>query len=494
MRIQIRVAALVLCTACARPAPELSSRPAGAAVVVEDTARALVALLRRAVEHDSAARAAWPGFGLRDHVLIVAAQPSGPAALVGDAAPPADYVPVDTARGIFLRLGPPPDSLSGMRVALPWDGAPARATAVSYRGENETLPILVHEAFHTFQDRVGRERPGSFHSGATPDFPDTLAELVGLLNLESDHLARAVTAPTAGALRRHALAALAVRTRRCALLGEAECDTERDIEQNEGTAQYVTALVLAGHAPRGHRVTGDSLVRALAPLRELSRLGRWHFYDTGHAWVLLLARLAPPEWQRLVERTPPDRVLAAHLGFTPMGADSLFAALVDSADATKYFALARQLVNSELATRDSVHRAFWSRPGVPVRLYGKSLSSIELTPEPGATPQSFRVRAATGELVRYSVGVRESTMRFGDGANWVRTRGPTAHIGGESPAVVVLAPVAGAVAFVNERPVPLDQRGAVASGAVRLSLPGVDLAFEQAELRVYADSVTVRLR
>lgn len=495
-RIPIRVAALVLCAACARSAPELDSRPARAAVVGEDTASALVAVLRRAVEHDMAARAAWPGFGLRDHVLIVAAQPSGPTALVGDAAPPADYVSVDIARGIFLRPGPPPDSLSGLRTAVPWDGMPDRATAVSFREHNETLSALVHEAFHTFQARVRRERPGSFPSGATPDFPDTLAEPIGLLSLEGQHLAQAIAAPTADALRRQALAALAVRTRRCALLGETECDTERDIEQNEGTAQYVTALVLAGQTPGAHRALADSLVRALEPLRGLSRLRRWHFYDTGHAWVLLLAQLAPPGWQRLVERTSPDRVLAAHLGFTPMAADSLFAALVDSAAAATYQVLAQQLVGSELATRDSVHRDFWARPGVPIRIYWESLGkmSSEWTPEPGASPQNFRVRTASGKILEYSVGIREYTIRFGDRANWIRTHGTTAHMHGDTPAIVVLAPVAGAMAFVDEQPVPLDRPGAVASGAIRLNLPAVGLALERAELRVYADSVTVRMR
>jgi hypothetical protein len=419
---------------------------------------------------------AWPGFDLRGQVLVVTMLPGGPVYLVGDSAPPPGFRWLDVRNVVAVRDGVPPDSLvTGLRLAMDWNGRQGIATAMSFTDDQLPLlpPFLLHEAFHTHQMRVTARKPGRFEPRSNPAFPDTSVDALALLNLEGTYLAHALRAGDHADARRWAGAAIAVRAHRCGILGEAECARERGIEQNEGTANYVMAALL-GEMP-GYGAAGvwqDSLAGALSPVPDVERLERWHFYDTGHAWLLLLERLGPAGWKEQVESVAPDQVLAGVLPARPQAMDSIAASARGSAAWTGAVEDARRVVARTLAHRDSAERAFWSRPGVPVRVYFGN---------PGRTSEVERTLAN---------GLRERTIRF-DG-NEVTFRGPSRPICCSGEMTIVA--VAGRHATVDGRAFQLDRGGPSVSGAVELDLPQVRLRFGDATLSVFADSVTIKAR
>ena len=487
--------ALVVSQCSVVRSPETHTREDPAPPGAESVASVLTNLLRRAAALDAAASAAWPGFDLRSHVLIVAHEPEGPAALVGDSAPPPPWRAVDARRDVFLLDGPPPDSLAGLRVARTWNGRRYAATALSYRGPH-TLATLIHEAFHTHQRRVQVARPQSFHSGATPNYPDTAIEAVAFVILEARLLAGALAAPTTDHQRERALAALAVRAHRCRVVGSQECASERDIERNEGTATYVAAAIVGTEPGNPVRDSLASLSARLAGFADLTRLGRWHFYDTGVAWLTLLERLGLATWKTEVEIAPPDSVLASHLGLTSQRADSLW----DQTNAAPMWEEARRtaerLVTTELALRDSVHRAFWAQVGTLVTVYWKMARSIssEWQPLPGQVVRGFIVRDSVRGELEYSTGIAESTIRIDDRRNWIKLKGHSASVHGSSQAFVAITPVAGRTARVGNRVVPLDFPAPAVHGQVAFQLDHIELMLENASLEVFTDSVIVRMQ
>jgi len=491
----IACAALVVSQCSVIRSPKTQTPQDYARPGVEGVASMLTDLLRRAAALDSATSAAWPGFDLRSHVLIVAHEPEGPTALIGDSVPPPPWRAVDARHDVFLLDGPPPDSLAGLRIARTWNGRPRAATAVSYEGP-PTLGTLIHEAFHTHQRRVRVARPQSFQSGATPNYPDTAIQAVALVIMEARLLANALAAPTPDRHREHALAALAVRAYRCRVVGSQECASERDIERNEGTATYVAAAVV-GTEP-GIRIR-DSLASAslrLAAFADLTRLGRWHFYDTGVAWLTLLERLGPATWKAAVEIAPPDSVLAAHLGLTSRQADSLWGQSTASPMWEGARRTAQRLVTTELALRDSVHRTFWEHFGTLVKIYWKMAESIstEWQPLPGQVVRGFTVTDSVRGEVGYSTGLAESTIRIDDRRNWIKLKGQTASVHGLNRAFVAITPVAGRSARVGNRVVPLDLPAPAVHGQVAFQLDHIEVMLENASLEVFADSVIVRMQ
>lgn len=472
----VSVAMSIALAACVHRRPQVDA-PAGAnagtpaagnAQVPEEILRMRGAGLR--------AGQAWPGFGLRDQVLVVTMLPDGPVYLVGDSAPPPGFRWLDVRNVVAVRDGVPPDSLrTGLRLAMDWNGRQGVATLVSFT--DDELPyvphVMVHEAFHTHQERVNARSPDRFEGGANPALPDTSVDALALLNLEGTYLAHALRAGDDADARRWARAAIAIRARRCGILGEEECALERGIEQNEGTANYVMAALLGempGYGPAG--VWQDSLAGALSPITDVKRLERWHFYDTGHAWLLLLDRIGPAGWKERVESVAPDQVLAGVLAVRPQAMDSLAASARGSAAWTGAFEDARRVVARTLAHRDSAEKAFWSRPGVPMRVYFGS---------PGEMSAEKRTLAN---------GLLERTIQFG--GNEVVFRGPSRSIccSGE----MTIVPVAGQHATVDGRAFQLDRAGTSVTGAVELDLPQVRLRFSDATLSVFPDSVTIRAR
>lgn len=315
----------------------------------------------------------WPGFDLRGQVLIATMLPDGPVYLVGDSKPPAEFRWLDRENLVAVQVGTPPDSLKALQLAMDWNGRRGVATVVSFtEAQRAYIPhFLVHEAFHTHQTRVSAQTPGRFRGLPNPDFPDTSVTALALLNLEGNYLARALRAKDKSEARRWARAAVAGRSRRCGDLGPVECERERALEQSEGTATFVTAALLGealGYGPDG--VWQDSLARALSPILDEKRLERWYLYDTGHAWLLLLERLGPAGWRERAESVAPDQVLAGILAVGPQASDMPANAGEDTAW-TEALESAQRVVQRTLVRRDSAERAFWERPGVPIRVYCK---------------------------------------------------------------------------------------------------------------------------
>lgn len=480
LRLAVWLASCVLTAGCGKASHQqgdietvrLQSSGTGAA---QDSGSVLSGVLR-AAEAISGNTSVWPGFDLRDQVLLAVVQPNGPVYLIGDPDPPSDYRWLDSRKRIAVREGAPPDSLlTGLRLNMDWNGRAGVATALTFApGQGDHVaPFLLHEGFHTYQGQVSSRAPGRFAGLSNPAFPDTSVEALALLNLEGAYLGRALQAKKVEAARALARTALALRIHRCEVLGTRECSQERGIEQREGTATYVqTALLGEALGYGGPLLWRDSLARALAPVRDIQRLERWHFYDSGHAWLLLLDRFGPPSWKSRVESLSPDQVLADVLNVQRPDADSFVRVARQSrlwADAQRS---AHEAIGQELARRDSVERAFWDRPGVPVRVYFGRVSRL-------STTQS-----------QLPDGRTEQTFDFGP--NRVTTRGPARTIC--CPGIATVASTAGRVARVNGQSIPLDQGRAQATGSVVLDYPEITVRLQNAEVRVYADSITIQVQ
>ncbi len=481
-RLQLTVVAVVLIAACA-PGPS----PARiAATAAPDTLAEMVATLRAAEELAGRTSAAWPGFRLDEQVLILTA-PSGPTVLAGDPRPPADFRPVSPGARIFIREGAPADSLRGLRIGMLWNGR--RATAIGYASSSaRMLEGLVHEGFHTHQ----RSLEGKFPGGNTPDFPDTSSVALTLLNLEGRYLARALAAPSNSEARAAVLNVLAVRARRCALLGSDECDAERRIEQKEGSAVYVAARVLAQQP----KLLADSIRPMVTRVDDLPRLSRFHFYDTGLAWLLLLDRIGPSGWKERLGTVPPDSLFAEHLGLTTALADSLARVADRSGEAEQARRDAQRALAAEAVFADSVARAFAAQSGAPVRIRWRSedgtrRSQFVWIPE---MRRSVKTAGQEGNRNEYVMGAREARYGFANEANHMVIRAPALWVCCRNQSVEVRTPVTGRVARVDGTALPLDVPGGRAIGALTLDLPAIEFRASRAEVNVYPDSVTIWLR
>ena len=478
----LAVATFVLAVGCA----PVQSSVRTEAVAAPDTLAAMLATLQGAEELAGRTSAVWPGFQLGEQVLILTA-PSGPTILAGDPSPPADFRPLPSDRRVFVRTGPPPDSLTGLRIGMPWNGR--WATAIGYApSSSRMLETLIHEAFHTHQ----RSLEGKFPGGNTPRFPDTSSVALTLLNLEGRYLARALTVRSNSEARAAVLNALAVRARRCALLGPDECDAERRIEQSEGSATYVAALVLG----QERESLADSIRPLITKVDDLPRLSRFHFYDTGLAWLLLLDRIGPLSWKERLESVPPDSLFADHLGFTPALADSLARAAERSDEAEQARKDTERALAAESAFADSVARAFAAQPGTPVRIRWRSEDGVRRSqfvwiPE---KRRSVNTAGPGANHSTYVIGAREARYGFANEANHLVIRAPALWVRGDNQAVEVRTPVGGRTARVDGTPVPLDAPGGRATGALSLDVPAVEFRASRAEVNVYADSVTIWLR
>ena len=332
----------------------------------------------------------------------------------------------------------------------------------------------------------------SSRGGNTPRFPDTSSVALTLLNLEGRYLARALAARSNLEARAAVLNALAVRARRCALLGSDECDAERRIEQSEGNATYVTALLLG----QRRDALADSIRPMISRVDDLPRLARFHFYDTELAWLLLLDRIGPSDWKERLGSVPPDSLFAEHLGLTRGRADSLAQIAMHSGEAEQARGDAQRALAAEAALADSVARAFAAQPGTPVRIRWRSedgtrRSQFVWIPE---KRRSVNTAGQAGNRNDYVIGAREARYGFANEANHLVIRAPALWVCCRNQSVEVRTPVAGRIARVDGIPVPLDVPGGGATGALTLDLPAIEFRASRAEVNVHADSVTIWLR
>jgi len=441
-----------------------------------------VDILRAARDIAAHAPDVWPGFRLDEQVLVVTVPDSGPVYALGpDAGAEPGFEPMPEEDGVFVRRGPPPDDFSGMSTDLSW-GASGTATMVPYGGEN-VLGFLLHEAFHTFQASLeGEERFAG--GGGNVAFPDTSVDALALLNLEGRLLVGALAESSDAEAERLARQALAIRARRCRGSQAGTCDGQRGLEQREGAAEYVEwrLLEMAGwlDAPV------DSLRSLMTQLGDDSRLDRFHFYNSGQSWMRLLDRLAGVGWKNSVETRPPDQVLAMELG--PPGPELEDVAL-SGADAKLADREARNFLAAAEARRDSIVDAFWSQPGLPLRVR-LDRGPNRATGDPDAVQAVVR---EDGDDVYYVVDLKEARHWYPGELEMTTVVRNGVRIGG-CPEVAfcltAIAPVEGQSAVVDGRPVPLDRPGE-ASGAVVVELPSFSFRSDRANLRVFADSISI---
>ena len=444
-----------------------------------DSVWSVAAVLGAAWDLDSIASSRWPGFRIRDQVLILVRLPGGPTMLIGDDDPPTGFVTSDEDPRVWVLEGPVPDSLARLRIGWTWDRIPGRVTVYPWReGEagGRVLQGLIHEAFHAYQDRRPEFSPG-FRLGEE----DTTLAHARLSGLEGELLADALmgTGPLA---RRRALEALAIRQHKCSKVPNVTCANVRGVELPEGTADYVSESVTGG-APDALRT--DSLAAALrrAPSKEM--LDRWWFYLTGKAWLYLVDRWSEDSaWTAMLPERAPHQVLERTLGADPDSLNAIASVVLDSETARIAFREVDSVRTADRAAADSVAAAFAALDGTRVRIEivfsGRCLSSSN-----SQRGRWYEVDEATYVL---QDGAREH--RYGNGRTWYEARGSMQM---ERGVLTVVVP-GDIVATAEDGAHRLDRSGMTVEGPVVLSAPNLEVHAEDATIKTTAGAVRIDLR
>ncbi|HVS10555.1 MAG TPA: hypothetical protein VMS76_11840 [Planctomycetota bacterium] len=272
---------------------------------------------------EQAGEGVWPGFSLS--AIPIALFSDDTALLVHHPAPPPGFEPLASSLSTPLWRGPRTAEMNANtsgRLA----GAVTAFVSIASLGSGKIgaadVALLIHEAGHAFRDRA----PG----GGEPRWPSEDASLVASYPVDSP--ANNAWGRIEGAILREALEAadrartlelardfVAVRLRRQRGLDPALARFERDLELNEGLAEYFackaieltdpsSALAPAarerGLDPREYGPAGDHLARLRDELGRINAGGRGaarqRFYATGAAQGLLLDRLGV-DWKVAVE-------------------------------------------------------------------------------------------------------------------------------------------------------------------------------------------------
>jgi len=272
---------------------------------------------------EQAGEGVWPGFSLSAIPLALFSDDT--ALLVHHPAPPAGFEPLASSLSTPLWRGPRTAEMNA-NTSGSLAGAVTAFVSIASLGSGEIgaadVALLIHEAGHAFSDRA----PG----GGEPRWPSEDASLVASYPVDSP--ANNAWGRIEGAILRDALEAadraralelardfVAVRLRRQRGLDPALARFERDLELNEGLAEYFAckAIELAepsgapapaarerGLDPREYGLAGDYLARLRDELGRINAGGRGaarqRFYATGAAQGLLLDRLGV-DWKVAVE-------------------------------------------------------------------------------------------------------------------------------------------------------------------------------------------------
>ncbi len=456
-RIQLSLMLAIL-AGCAGMRPDAIP---SSSIVDTDSARAVKAMI--AIEKAAPTSAeAWPGFDLSSQIIIAALDSTGPLFLMGDPSPPAGFKRLEGSRKVFSRSRYPSDpSFSILTLAGDWNGRMGVATSMLIPPSwVQHMPhSLIHESFHTYQANLSKRQPTRFTQVSPPKFPRTSLEAIALLNLEGSYLGDAIR--SSGQPRTQFIRlAIAVRSRRCSVVGQEECGAERGVELNEGSATYVESEMLnevQGFGREG--VWQDSIARAISNVSSVQMLDRWIFYQTGFVWLKLIAgQVRDDGWKREVELMPPDLMLAHLLGLT-----NIPPSLMDSAISGARWETAQSSARALLQTVPVV-----SKVGIPIRMH------------------FGRVRTMGTRSQMRDDGQPEETLTFGQ--NTIVLVGASEEfLGGE----IMFAEVTGKVILVDRVPVPLDVVGQ-GRGALSLDIPNVKLTMPRGEVQVFRDSIVIR--
>lgn len=313
--------------------------------------------------------AIWPGF---DPSRVPLAIFDGDRTLLfRHPAPPAEFAPLSGRPSVRVAPGQHPLVRANTSVTL---GGVDTATLVLDRPEprpaRELAAIAVHEAFHVYQGQRHPKWGGNEVDLFT--YPVDDPALLQLSRLEAEALRRALSAKRERESACWTAAALDVRRRRFASLGEAGAAYERGTELKEGLARLVESRALGG--PDG----GPIFPRDEFPAGEV----RSRSYALGHAFGALLDRFASGWEKKLGDgATPSLDALLADAVTVRAGARLRRSRLCAFSRAESDRALAGAQRSVELAamTREAVRRDFLARPGWTV---------VVTAPEP-LSPERF---------------------------------------------------------------------------------------------------------
>ena len=444
-----------------------------------DSRWSIVEVLGTAWDLDSVASSIWPGFRIRDQVLILFRLSDGPTAVIGDDSRPRGFVVADEDPRVWILEGPVPDSLARLQIGATWNGIPGKMTSYPFEeGDAErTLEALIHEAFHAYQ----HHQPGFAHVSHGGE-ADTTLTFARLSSLEGRLLAEALSTDSLPVARQRALEALAVRLRKCPDADDVMCANQRGVELQEGSADYVAESVMASTSDGGHV---DSLAAMLrrAPSEEL--LERWWYYSTGKAWLYLVDRWSTDRsWTAMLPERAPHELMDHLLGADADSLNAVASVVLDSQLARTAFLEADSVRATDRAAADSVAAAFAILDGTRVRIepiaYGRCLSS--------STSQRGRWYEVDGVSYALHDGGREH--RYGNGRTWYEARGSMQM---ERGILTVVVP-ADIVAETADGLHRLDRPGIILEGPVVISAPNLEIHAEDAAITTTDGAVRVGLR
>jgi hypothetical protein len=320
-------------------------RIAGPVVSTPEESRA-VAVAAEVQRLDS--RALWPGF---DPSKIPLAIFDGEKTfLFRHPHPPPEFRPVADLPETAIAPGRHPlvrantsISLGGVRTAILLLDGPEKHPV------GESAVLAVHEAFHVFQAERHPKWGGNEADLFTYPIDDPI--LLQLSRLETESLRRALAARDRRGAACWSAAALDLRRRRFAALGETGALYERGTELKEGLARLVES-----------RARGTSIPQPVLPEKDFAPGEvRSRSYAVGHAFGVLLDRFAAG-WDAGLESVGEktlDGLLAQALSTERAGLPCRFSAR-KTADALDR---ARRSVELTRLTRAAIRDDFFARPG-----------------------------------------------------------------------------------------------------------------------------------
>ncbi len=385
----------------------------GLAVPALDSRIALV------LEADAALKAdpVWPGFRLIDQPLAV--ELSGArSVLVAHPNAPKEFSRLRShAVPVAIRDGMLPDFKFGWDVDYRVGGISAFAFRWSSTLAGvEDLDTLVHERFHVFQ-KTAFQRSGS--AGSYPEAgPDNLA----LAALEQRALSKALTATSVSDRLAAGRMFVAIRRIRNDRWGRAIRSIEDWEEQSEGTAEYVTKVLLARPAfRRGEGIGGAApIIARLEGMPGPTGLGKSRAYGVGAALGFLLDRECVTGWHDSVTAGNPIAELAARaFAVAPSETVAVAAAAKSEFGYAELLESARTALRREAGMLDRLLAQYQGDPGIELRVTTPSVSHSARYSAVGRSyplPDGSTFRPATAELViqepGFSLTVRERPMTF----------------------------------------------------------------------------------
>jgi len=423
--------------------------PAGAAGEVPPRVPAVIA------EYDrEAGKPIWPGFEPASIPLEIF--DGGRTWLVRHPHPPGEFLPVPGSADLRVFEGRHESMRANTAAKI--DGVMTATASFDGSAKNPRAlaALMLHEAFHVFQAKRHPKWEGN--EAELFVYPVEDAEALALRRIESRSLTLALTAGEGGLRSSWASRAIAARRARFARIPAGSAGYERGTELKEGLARYVQA--------RAGGETGSPFPDAEFPPDKV----RDRAYASGSAMALLLDRL-DPTWKETLEKRdePLDEILGrATAGTAP--------AALPVGDEEEIHRRAAADVAAWVASRATLRERFLATPGWKVVVEGPSPLFAQ-----GFDPLNVeRLSSDTVLHTRFvKLGNTDGSMEVLDHQSLTEGAGKHPLFGG-----VRRVTVAG-----------LSQEPAVDSsdGSVRMTVPGVTLAFRNASVSRAGSTVTILL-